>query len=113
VCQDKCLQEKNQWICGNTDHFTSFAVLLGGSAGGGGGDECGGSSTEGTSVIVWLSLAAILAAIIIVVSAITFYETFKRVSKKYTATKEKKRDSHVRSLMMSDRASGITSNDDM
>jgi hypothetical protein len=37
-CQDECLKEKNDLLCGNTDHFTNFAILL--TGGGGGGDKC-------------------------------------------------------------------------
>lgn len=29
VCEDKCLKKKDDQVCGKTDHFTSFAVLLG------------------------------------------------------------------------------------
>ena len=37
ICQDKCLEKNsNNQICGKTDHFTSFAILLGGGLG-----ECG------------------------------------------------------------------------
>ena len=39
-CQDRCLQEKNNLLCGDTDHFTNFALLLTGGGGGG----CGKSS---------------------------------------------------------------------
>ena len=34
ICQDKCLRKNsNNQICGETDHFTSFAILLGGGIG--------------------------------------------------------------------------------
>lgn len=33
-CQDECLKEHDDMLCGDTDHFTSFAILLGGSGGG-------------------------------------------------------------------------------
>merc|ERR1712080_524851 len=39
-CEDSCLtQDKEGLLCGKTDHFTSFAVLLGGNGG-----DCGGSN---------------------------------------------------------------------
>ena len=40
-CEDECVERSganNEYICGTTGHFTSFAVLLGGS---GAGDGCG------------------------------------------------------------------------
>lgn len=33
-CQDRCLSRKDGLLCGNTDHFTSFALLLGGGLNG-------------------------------------------------------------------------------
>jgi hypothetical protein len=32
-CQDECLKENGDLLCGKTDHFTSFAILLGGGKG--------------------------------------------------------------------------------
>lgn len=32
-CVDECLQQNDGLICGNTDHFTSFAILLSGNGG--------------------------------------------------------------------------------
>ena len=31
TCQDDCLKQKGKSMCGKTDHFTIFAILLGGS----------------------------------------------------------------------------------
>ena len=31
VCQDKCLKKKGDSLCGKTDHFTNFAILLAGN----------------------------------------------------------------------------------
>jgi hypothetical protein len=75
-CVDECLQKKDGLLCGYTDHFTSFAVLLGGSTGGGGGG-CG-SSDGGTSVLVYLSAAAIGAALVVIFVVIAVYEGYKR-----------------------------------
>jgi len=33
-CEDECLKSNDDLLCGQTDHFTSFAILLGGSGGG-------------------------------------------------------------------------------
>ena len=38
VCEDKCLQKSNGLICGETNHFTNFAILLGGD--GSGNKDC-------------------------------------------------------------------------
>ena len=37
-CQDPCLKQKGDELCGKTDHFTSFAILL---TGGRSDAECG------------------------------------------------------------------------
>ena len=43
VCQDSCLRKgRDQQLCGTTDHFTSFALLLGGGSNGG----CGVGDSE-------------------------------------------------------------------
>ena len=38
-CEDECLEPKGGQLCGQTDHFTNFAVLLSGSGGGKGCDD--------------------------------------------------------------------------
>lgn len=38
-CQDECLQSHDDLLCGETNHLTNFAILLG--SGGGGGSKCG------------------------------------------------------------------------
>ena len=93
-CVDECLDEQNGLVCGTTDHFTSFAVLLGSGGGTGGGGPCG-SSSQGTSIIVWLSLAAVLAAIIIVVLTSVTYELYKRGQKAQRTHKDKKLSSRM------------------
>jgi hypothetical protein len=43
-CEDKCLdQNQDGQLCGNTSHFTNFAILLGG--GGSGSDQCSSFNT--------------------------------------------------------------------
>ena len=40
-CEDPCLEKKGGLLCGSTDHFTNFALLLsGGSSGASGGGLC-------------------------------------------------------------------------
>jgi len=36
-CQDECLYENNNGVCGETDHFTSFSILFQSGI----GDDCG------------------------------------------------------------------------
>lgn len=39
-CEDECLEKKGDLLCGETSHFTNFAILLSGSGSGSG--KCGG-----------------------------------------------------------------------
>ena len=32
-CEDQCLEEEDGLLCGTTDHFTNFAILVGGGKG--------------------------------------------------------------------------------
>lgn len=41
-CEDECLEQRGGLVCGNTDHFTTFAVLLTGREGSAPRDPCGG-----------------------------------------------------------------------
>ena len=38
-CEDDCLKQKGNTVCGKTEHFTNFAILLGGNGGGGCEDD--------------------------------------------------------------------------
>ena len=67
-CEDKCLKRKDRLICGKTDHFTNFAILLGGIH----SNSCSGESVN--SVIAWLSFALIILAISIFVFSILVIE---------------------------------------
>jgi hypothetical protein len=40
-CQDECLEQRGDMVCGKTDHFTSFAILLTGREGSTTRDPCG------------------------------------------------------------------------
>ena len=63
-CVDRCLKYKSQngtdILCGKTDHFTSFAVLLDST---GGGDECDNETFN--NPFTWLSLAFIIFACVL------------------------------------------------
>lgn len=75
-CVDECVYSKNGQICGDTDHFTSFAILLGANT-----DTC-----DSNLVISYLSLAVICTCGIIVLISFAIIEirmriiTFKRNS---------------------------------
>lgn len=79
-CQDSCLTRKGASVCGETGHFTSFAVLL---DGGGGGSGCNGDS-EGVidEVVTYLSLGSVIVAIILIVLAIIILELYHTKHKK-------------------------------
>ena len=72
-CEDKCMQRKGKFTCGDTDHFTNFAILLAGL----GGDAC--SDDDENSVIIWLSCAFIILAISIVLLSILVIEIRVRI----------------------------------
>ena len=75
-CEDKCIQRKGKFACGDTDHFTNFAILLAGLSGKG-GDGC--SDNDENSVIIWLSCAFIISAISIVLLSILVIEIRVRI----------------------------------
>mmetsp|Transcript_855 Transcript_855/g.3125 ORF Transcript_855/g.3125 Transcript_855/m.3125 type:complete len:983 (-) Transcript_855:50-2998(-) len=71
VCEDPCVEEEDDQLCGTTDHLTSFALLLGG--GEGGTTTCDGD--DGTDLLfTWLSIAFISAALVIVIIALVIIE---------------------------------------
>lgn len=76
VCTDPCLEASNDLICGFTNHFTNFAILLGG----GGEDECG---DDDGYTIAYLSIAFIIVAIVIVITAAVLIELKVRRSRKH------------------------------
>jgi hypothetical protein len=108
-CQDPCLTRSNSsFICGETGHFTSFAVLLGG----GGGDSCGGSSAQET-LIQWLSLAAIIIALVCVVFLALLLELKVRLDKKRREEQnEKKRRTRRTRVHPSSTGFSMTNTDD-
>ena len=72
-CQDPCLTSKNGQLCGKTDHFTNFALLLSGAGNQKGSDPCA-SSISANNVLPFLSLALILLAIAVVVVSVILIE---------------------------------------
>lgn len=62
-CEDYCLESTSEGVCGETNHLTSFALLLDSSAGS--DDKCGSASTD--YMYVYLSVGFVLFAVIVVV----------------------------------------------
>lgn len=59
TCQDDCLKQKGKSMCGKTDHFTIFAILLGGS-----GDS--GCEDDGDFILGNAKEDGILIAVVVV-----------------------------------------------
>lgn len=83
-CEDRCLKsEKNDYLCGNTDHFTSFALLFNGIAkknggcGSGNGDYILNSTNEDVilsfSVLAFVCLVGLIFAIIMTMTPLKRY----------------------------------------
>jgi hypothetical protein len=77
-CVDRCLTRPDAnddgLFCGQTDHLTNFALLLGGNVGG--GDPC--SSASGDNTLSWISLALIIGAIVIISLSVIAIEVYFR-----------------------------------
>lgn len=85
VCEDPCLKENNGLLCGKSDHFTNFAILLGANF----GEDCDDGMDKLDEVISWLSFAVICLAILIVLLSVIIIEAHTR--KKVAAREEKMR----------------------
>lgn len=108
-CQDSCLEYNgngNQ-ICGETGHFTSFAILLGAGVGCGGGDD-----EEVQKVIGWLSLAAIIIAVLCICCGIIMMELYMLVARKKQdkkrAHRARRRKSKLINSLKKDQTSSTT-----
>lgn len=82
-CEDPCLESQdneNMW-CGETNHFTSFALLLNGNRG---SDPCDGDTGY---TLAWISLGFIIGAIaifMIAALAIEVYYQYHRSKRRTT-----------------------------
>ena len=66
-CQDECLIERGDLLCGQTDHLTDYALFLSGTGQGSHkGNKCGSDSASGDDSIFWASFGMILGASFIV-----------------------------------------------
>lgn len=70
VCQDECLKEEDGLFCGETDHLTSFALLLSGGA----GNEC--ESPE--YIYSWLTLGFVCGTLLLVILSVIAIELHVR-----------------------------------
>lgn len=72
ICADKCLDSSDDYLCGKTDHFTNFALLLTGLTSNNKAGDC--ESPKEDYVLAWISLAFICAAIVIVALSVVVVE---------------------------------------
>jgi len=73
-CEDQCLEKKDNAYCGQTDHLTSFALLLGQGV-----KDCSDSADR---LFIWLSVGFIGGALILVLVAVISMEIYLRVASK-------------------------------
>jgi len=79
-CEDHCLTSRNHEFCGETEHFTNFAVLFQGIAD-------GGCNETTNYVLAWISLAFVSIALIFILLTILVIELWYR-RKNYNETEE-------------------------
>lgn len=73
-CQDKCLSENDGLVCGETDHFTTFALLLTGSD----KQDCG-STLQLDEALYILSAVAIILMILFTLVGCIVVEIYVRI----------------------------------
>jgi hypothetical protein len=77
-CVDECLEVSEGQLCGETDHFTSFAILLGGN---GNNDKCNSDSQIVIQYLTWIFLGTsiiIVCASWILIELKTRYSTHQK-----------------------------------
>ena len=75
TCEDRCLTERGNLLCGSTDHFTNFALLLDIRD----DDPC--ASTGDQKAIIWLSGIFVIAALVIILTSVVAIEIYIQVMK--------------------------------
>jgi len=85
VCQDPCLSENDDGLlCGKTDHFTNFALLLQGN-GRGGSSACDSTIDEWLTGVWYGDLILILLCVLVMVGigifiiSISYWTPAKRI----------------------------------
>jgi hypothetical protein len=73
-CEDYCLTGSGGTVCGDSDHLTSFAILL--DTEGGSDSRCGSSSLD--LRLVWASSALVICAVVMVLLVVAAYEVHLR-----------------------------------
>lgn len=82
-CEDYCLTGSGGAVCGDSDHLTSFAILL--DTEGGSDSRCGSSSLD--LRLVWASSALVISAVVVVLLVVAAYEVHLRRSIKADNTR--------------------------
>ena len=77
-CQDPCLTSKNGQLCGKTDHFTNFALLLTGANSQKNNDPCA-SSVSPDFVLAYISLSLVAMTICITIISVIIIEIRIRI----------------------------------
>lgn len=108
VCQDPCVEFQNDtFVCGDTAHFTSFAVLLDGDAG---GSQCGSSENPYEfDTMAWLSLGAIIIACCCCILWVIIIEIMMRVAAAKKEKEKSKKRQQKRSALLGTGASASAS----
>merc|ERR1712137_1106909 len=98
TCEDPCVEERDGFLCGVTNHFTNFALLLEGEVNGksGGCSSFSGDFITGSYIgDLLLSMAFVILAIIVVLFVWTCLTHFPPLQK-FVFGKEGARIKHVR-----------------
>jgi hypothetical protein len=95
ICQDKCLKKNsNNQLCGKTDHFTSFAILLGAGI-----RECGDDYAYVTGSFGGdLILVGCIAAIVCLMGVLLVIMSYTPCGKKLLFGKEGLRVTNLRAV---------------
>jgi len=107
VCQDPCVEFQNDtFVCGDTAHFTSFAVLLDGDAG---GSACGSSDNPYEfDTMAWLSLVSIILACCCCIIWVFIIEVVMRIQAKSKEKEKEKRRQQKRSALLGNSGASAT-----
>ena len=96
-CEDKCLDSKTNergetTLCGNTNHFTTFAILFAVNLG-----DCGDNNPELNAALGWIALGLVILAIGFVFISVGLIEIAFR--KQRWEMEKKLKDARISKLM--------------